>query len=456
VKMPRSQVKCPRCQQPAIVEIEQIFDVTTDPQAKQRFLGGLSNHINCQSCGYSGMIATPILYHDNEKGLLLSFFPPDLNIPLNEQEKIIGPMINKIVNNLPPEKRKAYLFSPKSFLTYESMIESILGADGITPEMIKAQQNKANLIEKLLSATSDDSLKAIIKEESSLIDAEFFALFSRLMESAIGSQQEDIGNRMERIQQLLLEETEYGKKIAEQSEEIQEAVKTLQAAGKDLTREKLIDILLEAPNDTRLSVLVSYTRQGLDYQFFQLLTDRIDKSKPESRTKLELLRSKLLEITNEIDKQIEIEQKHAVELLNEILESDNIAESIAQHLGEINDNFIQLLNLSANKASEGNDQSLIEKYNQVITALQQYSTPPPEYALLQELIDAPDEKSLEKLCSDHADEFNDDFIQLVSGIVAKAESDADIEQKPQEKITLEKIKVIYRKILQISMKKNMG
>ena len=169
--MPKSQVKCPRCKQPVIVDIEQIFDITTDPQAKQRLLGGSANYVNCQSCGYSGMLATPVLYHDNEKELLLSFFPPELNTPLNEQEKIIGPMINQIVNNLPPEKRKAYLFSPKSFLTFQSMIEIILGEDGITPEMIKAQQDKANIIEKLLSASSEDLLKSMIKDESSLFDA---------------------------------------------------------------------------------------------------------------------------------------------------------------------------------------------------------------------------------------------------------------------------------------------
>ena len=454
--MPKSQVKCPRCHQPAIVDIEQLFDVTSDPQAKQRLLTGSSNLINCQACGYSGMVATPIIYHDNEKELLFSFFPPELNTPLNEQEKIIGPLINKVVNALPPEKRKAYLFSPKSFLSFESMIESILGADGITPEMIKAQQSKASLIEKLLTATSDDTLKSLIKEESSLIDAEFFALFSRLMESALASQQEEIAKKFDKIQQLLLEETDYGKKIAEQSNEIQEAVKTLQAAGKDLTRDKLIDIFLEAPTDTRLSVLVSYTRQGLDYQFFQLLTNRIDNEKPENRGKLETLRSKLLEITKEIDRQIEQEQKKSEELLKEIIESKDISESVTSHLGEISDSFIQLLNVSAKKASDANDQALLDKYNMVIAELQKYSTPPPEYALLQELIDADDEKSIDKLLADHADKINDEFLQLVSGIVARTESETESSQLSQDEETLKKIKLIYRKILLQSMKKNMG
>jgi len=276
------------------------------------------------------------------------------------------------------------------------------------------------------------------------------------MESALASQQEEIAKKFDKIQQLLLEETDYGKKIAEQSNEIQEAVKTLQAAGKDLTRDKLIDIFLEAPTDTRLSVLVSYTRQGLDYQFFQLLTNRIDNEKPENRGKLETLRSKLLEITKEIDRQIEQEQKKSEELLKEIIESKNISESVTSHLGEISDSFIQLLNVSAKKASDANDQALLDKYNMVIAELQKYSTPPPEYALLQELIDADDEKSIDKLLADHADKINDEFLQLVSGIVARTESETESAQLSQDEETLKKIKLIYRKILLQSMKKNMG
>ena len=171
---------------------------------------------------------------------------------------------------------------------------------------------------------------------------------------------------------------------------------------------------------------------------------------------METLRSKLLEITKEIDRQIEQEQKKSEELLKEIIESKDISESVTSHLGEISDSFIQLLNVSAKKASDANDQALLDKYNMVIAELQKYSTPPPEYALLQELIDADDEKSIDKLLADHADKINDEFLQLVSGIVARTESETESSQLSQDEETLKKIKLIYRKILLQSMKKNMG
>ena len=130
--MPQTQIACPRCKQLITANVEQLFDVTSDPGAKQRLLGGVSNMARCPHCGYEGRLATPIVYHDADKELLLTYFPPELGLPINEQERLIGPMITQITNRLPSEKRKAYLFKPIANLTFESMMETILGKDGVT------------------------------------------------------------------------------------------------------------------------------------------------------------------------------------------------------------------------------------------------------------------------------------------------------------------------------------
>src|SRR5258706_14434084 len=101
-------------------------------------------------------------------------------MPLNEQEKIIGPMIKQITDKLPSEKRKGYLLKPMPNFTYESMIQIILGKDGITPEMLKAQQDRVLLVEKLIQASSADVRSELIKQNAGLFDEQFFALFSRL------------------------------------------------------------------------------------------------------------------------------------------------------------------------------------------------------------------------------------------------------------------------------------
>src|SRR5512147_1510945 len=206
--MAQTQIACPQCRQMISANVEQLFDVTQDPQAKQRLLGGVSNTARCPYCGYQGRLATPVVYHDADKELLLTYFPPELGLPINEQEKIIGPHIKQVMDRLPNEKRKAYLLRPQANLTYESMIETILGKDGITPEMIKSQQERVTLIERLIQTTTPDVRSEIIKQNTKLIDEQFFALFSRLAQGAMSSGQEPIAKAMVDVQKQLLAETE--------------------------------------------------------------------------------------------------------------------------------------------------------------------------------------------------------------------------------------------------------
>ena len=109
--MPQTRTSCPRCHQPIMAEINQLFDTNIDPQAKQKILSGQFNIANCPNCGFKGTLSTPLVYHDPEKELLLTFFPPELGLPVNEQEKLIGPLINQAVNKLPIGKKKSLHFT---------------------------------------------------------------------------------------------------------------------------------------------------------------------------------------------------------------------------------------------------------------------------------------------------------------------------------------------------------
>jgi len=330
--MPQTQqVSCPRCRQPVPVNVEQLFDATSDPGAKQRLLGGVSNFVRCPYCGYEGRLPTPIVYHDNEKELLLTFFPPELGLPLNEQERVVGPLIKQVTDRLPAEKRKAYLLSPKPNLTFESMIELILGKDGITPEMIKAQQERVHLVDRLLQASSAEVRSEIIRQNETLFDDQFFALFSRLAQSA-ASAQPQLAEALSAVQEQLLKETEFGRGLAESVGEMEAAAKSLQEAGKGLTREKLLDLVIASPNDARVRAYVSLARGGMDYAFFQTLTERIEKASGEEKTKLEAVREKMMDYTNEMDRQLEARYKQAQQFIESLLQQDDIAAATQANL----------------------------------------------------------------------------------------------------------------------------
>jgi hypothetical protein len=451
--MPQTQIACPRCRQMIAANVEQLFDVTQDRQAKQRLLGGISNMARCPHCGYQGRLATPIVYHDNDKELLLTFFPPELNVPLNEQEKIIGPLIQQIMDRLPAEKRKGYLLNPTPNLTYESMVQTILGKDGITPEMLKEQQDRVSLIERLLQASSSDVRSEMIKQNLNMFDEQFFALFSRLAQSAAGSGQEPVAQAMVELQNQLLEETDFGRELKESVGELETATKALQDAGQGLTREKLLDLVIESPNEARMRAYVSLARGGMDYQFFQLLSEKIDKASGEEKTKLESIREKLLDFTNEVDKQIETRYKQAQELVESLLSQEDVVRAVQENLDRFTQDAVDVVNQMLRQASEQNDYTRMGKLQKMVEVLREASTPP-EVAFIEQLLDTPDDAALDKMLNDNASLINDQFMEALIGLVAQVDQAAE-QGNPEAKKLSEKLSKVYNTALKFSMKRNM-
>ncbi len=445
------RTNCPRCKSPVVAEVEQVFDMNVDPQAKQRLLSGAANIMHCPSCGYEGMLSTPVVYHDPEKEFLLTYFPSEMGLPLNEQEKIIGPLITQVMNHLPPEKRKAYLLRPQSMLTFQTMIEKILEGDGITHEMLDEQQKRLNLLQRLLSTSSAADRSVIIKQEEALIDESFFSMFSHIIQATLSqNNDEQTARALATIQQELVTQTEVGKKLLANAQEAQEAQRLLQEASKTgLTREKLLDLMVASPSETRLATFVSLTRGGMDYQFFQILSERVDQAEGAEKQKLLDLRGKLLEMTGEIDKQIEEEKKASLELLNEILKEEDPEAATREALPAINEFFLQALKNEQDLARKNADLMRLGKLGKIAKVIEEASTPPPEIELIEKLLGAQDETARQKLLQENAKLVTDEFLQALNTLVSQGENDgqpAEMKAKLQE---------IYRSSVRFSMQANL-
>ncbi len=448
--MAKIQTQCPRCRQPILADVQQLFDNNTDPTAKQKFLSRSTNVARCQACGYEGMMSTPIVYHDPEKELLLTYFPPELGLPINEQEKQIGPLINQVVNGLPAEKRKGYLFQPQSMFTYQTLIDRVLEADGITKEMIEAQQKKVGLIQRLMTTPKEEDRSTIITQENTLIDGQFFSILSTLAESAMMQGDEKAAQLLGEIQQQLLKETEVGRNLLAQSQETQAALKTLQEASKtSLTREILLDTLMGIKSDSSLTTVVSLTRNGLDYQFFQLLSERIDNEKTEQKQAMIDLRDKLLEITRQIDNELQNRLSEGVKLLNTILSEENTEEAVKKHIPELDDFFSQAVQSEFEAARQKGDLARIEKIQKVISLIEKMTTPPPELEMIQKLIDAPDEAAKIKILEDNSAMINDELLTAINSIIVEGEA------RKQSPELVESLRSVYKLALRFNMEKNL-
>ena len=449
--MPKITASCPNCHQPVVVEVTKLFDTNTDPEAKQKLLSGRANMVACTNCGYKGPIPTPIVFHDPEKELLLTYFPPDMGVPVNEQERMLGPMIKKAVDDLPMEKRKAYLFRPQTMLTQQRLFETILEADGITPEMMKAQQERLNLIQRL-AMFSEEALPDAIKREDTLIDRDTFMLISQLAQSSAASGDEVSAQKLAALHKSMIENSTFGQQLQQQSKETQLVVDELKKASeKGLTRESLLDIVLKyAENEMQLVVVVSMTRDGMDYGFFQLLSDKIEHaSTPEEGQKLTTVRTKLLEITQEIDATLKQQTEEGKKVLEDLISAENIEEAVQQVLPELTQSFVELLGFEMQTAQKADDKTRLEKLARVAEVLQASSASNTYLNLIDTLLSAPDQKALEAAIVEIQEMIDDEFLQFLSGLINQVEK-----QGGQAEI-LQKLKEINRLVLRQSMRKNL-
>jgi hypothetical protein len=447
--MPKTRINCPNCHQPVVAEIEQLFDIGVDPSSKTRLLSGVTNMIRCAACGFQGNLATPIVYHDPQKELLLTFVPPELGLPMNEQERVIGPMINKVVSSLPQEKRKGYLFRPQTLLTFQGLIERVLEADGITREMLQAQQQRMSLLQRLMEASSDDVRQEIARQNDNLIDADFFTLLRRVAEMSAMSGDRESTSQLSNVQKQLVSVTTFGKQLEANTREVEAAIRSLQSHGEKLTQEKLLDLVIQAPNDTRVNAIVSLTRPGMDYTFFGMLSQRIEKETGAEHERLLKLREHLLELTQQIDKQIAEHTNQARQGLNAILDAQNIVEATEQSLPVVDEIFVQVLAQELEMARKKGDLERIGKLHQVEETIQKASAPPAEIAFMNELVNTPDDAAMQAMLENRKQEVTPELVDTLTQLVAQPQS----EQEPELTQRLQKL---YQMVLRLSMEKNLN
>jgi TolA-binding protein len=198
-----------------------------------------------------------------------------------------------------------------------------------------------------------------------------------------------------------------------------------------------------------LATLVGLARGGLDYGFFQLLSERIQNSSGAEKAELTELREKLLEMTHEIDEVIKEQQELANQVLDQIIEREDLEEATMQALPAINEIFLEVLRKRIQDARKGEDQTRLEKLQKVASTIQKISAPGANIELIEALIQAEDEDTVNKILNENADEITDEFMQFLMNLVNQTQ------QQGGREATADKLAQVYRQALRFSMKRNL-
>lgn len=443
-----TQIQCPNCKSPIQARILQLIDVGQNPTLKSHLLSGSFNRARCPVCNFDGAIATPLVYHDPAHELLLTYIPVEVNMPKAEQERIIGQLINRVMERLPTDQRKAYLLQPQSVLTMQGLVERVLETEGITKEDIEAQQAKMRLFEELLRLPEAE-LEAFVKDHDEEIDGSFFQLMSLSLQSTQDpNAREAVGQRLSNI----LEYSSFGQRMKKQEAELKLASESLQALTKEnLTRESLLQLFIDAPSEERVVALTNLTRPALDYGFFQTLSEKIEAGEGEQQERLTKLREQILSVTQEIDRIQEARATQAASLLKALIEAENLEQTLAAAIPYIDELFLGTLEANLQAAREGGETEIIKRLEEIqerIELLIQESMPP-GLQLTQELIEIEDEAEAMSLLDSRMDDIDENLLNsLMSGV--------DQLEKAGENDRAGQLRKLYKHALKLSMKTKMG
>lgn len=199
-------------------------------------------------------------------------------------------------------------------------------------------------------------------------------------------------------------------------------------------------------------------RPGMDYQFFQMLSERIENASGGDQEQLLALREQLLELTREIDETVEQRIEIAHQNLDRLLEADDISAAVEANLAAIDEYFIQALTAALQSTRESENQERLAKLEAVLHALNKYAQAPPEYELINELLEvADDEEAIRKTFESQVDEVNAKVLEYLTGLMSQAQATVEQSQGENEKEQrelLERMNKVYKVALRMNMEKS--
>ena len=491
------QVKCPVCQQPFTMQLEQIVDVGSDPAAKNRLLAGQLNLAVCPNCGNGGMLDAPLLYHDPAHEMLLTYMPMELNIPSDQREQMIGGLTRELMSRIPAEARKGYLFNPQPVLTMDSLLDSILQADGVPAEVLELQRKQSELLSRLVRA-ADTEIEPLVKAHDSEIDESFFQMLAAIVDSARRSGRPEEAQsfiqlrnrllslaswsrergitpqaldeqqvRLELVEHFLAAEESVWPDLARENDKYldylffqllsaiaegadgevaaklfslrerlmelssmgkaarsgQDAVDGLRAeveAGGELTRELLLEQILNAEDEAAEEALAVAGSSRLDYSFFLLMADRIEAAEKanemEEATRLSSVRERLVTLTDEWERARGARTARVNRQLQDLMEAENQKEAIQQLLPEIDEFFLSVLYARIKAAGAGGQAedlggpaALLEQILDLIK-----SSSPPEIQFINDLMELDDESAINQTLDSRQTEVTPELFVILS------------------------------------------
>ena len=426
----QSQITCPNCQTPYTADIHQIVDVGKSPEMKQLLLSGYLNAAQCPACHAVTQVTTPLLYHDPEHELFLVHIPIELSMQHEDQEKLIGQLIQRAMDQLPAEERKGYMLQPQSVLNMQTLMERVLETEGVTREMIERQKEQTDLLRMLLASDGENQAE-LLKQNEDQIDETFFAILRSMLEVSDKSEDNESSLKLINLQAKLYKNTTFGRRLEMQQQALQQFSREVKNEGQLSPKLLLKHVLANRDDKEVVEALIVSGQPAFNYEFFVQLSEKIEKREKSGLDVHELinLRTYLLEFQDEMERQSKEMLTGVQAALQEIIEAEDRRSAIQSNLGNIDTLFMNVLSSLANQAAQRGEtktaNDLIEIQGIIIEEIENQA--PPEIRLINQLIRTENEEEQIQLLNGSQELLNTDLLKLAESIKEDARRSGEIE-----------------------------
>jgi len=420
-------VACPACGTRFQTPVEQILDVRVSPEVKNRLLSGGVNVAMCPACGNGGALNVPFIYHDPEKEVALLFLPFGIGNGEVERQKLAGQLTRQLMDAIPQEERKGYLFQPETFITMENIVKRVLELEGVTDEDMERSEKQRAFLDKFLSALEEE-WPALLADNEALLDENFFGLLQYTMQviAMSGASGGDF-SKVEKGYNYLVENTAIGQLLNKRTEVVRKF-------ADDPTQTTLLEALIAAPDDETVKVLVQSGLGLMDYSFFQQLVYRMEATEdPEEKAHLTQLRRKILETRDAIMEASEDIARERAQLLEKLLNTEDPLKMARSYLSELDDTFALVLRSELTAARTRGDKHSLEALQRITTVLNQVTEEnmPAEVVLARRLLMATSDEQAHEILKSNQQLLQPQFFQFLTGIEASSREQGETQTADQ-------------------------
>ncbi len=415
-----ARLSCPMCRAQFQTPVEQILDVRVDPNVKGRLLSGSVNVAVCPSCGMGGSLNMPFVYHDPEKEIALLYLPIESGKTEVERQRHAGALTRQLMDALPVEERKGYLFQPETFINMETLVRRVLELEGVTDADMQRSQAQRAFLDTLLQA-EPEQWETLLAENGAFVDESFFAVLDYTLRvvAQLGPESEDF-QKVQTLQGFLVARTAVGQALGRRSEVVRPFMD-------NPTRETLLAALLDAPDDATVDMLVQSGMPLMDYAFFQALLKRVQEAGSlEEKERMVALRRRILDLREEFMAASQAVSEERLFLLEKMLDAEDVLKMARSHLSEMDETFMAVLQQQLREAEQAGDREYLEQLSRVVQVVNQLTeeSMPPELVLVRRLMMASDEQ-VRELLQHNRELLQAPFFEFLQGLEAESRERGD-------------------------------